>query len=106
MKLQIIQNTILELGDFKILLYLFFWPCHVAHGILVPQPGIKPGPRHWKHGILTTEAQGKSLGDVLEKLLALATTTLHQFLHIADFLFQIYDSICVAEFLFIYPCTF
>ena len=78
----------------------------MAHGTLVPQPGIEPGPWHWKHGILTTGPQGKSLGDVLEKLLALATTTLHQFLHIADFIFQIHDSICVAEFLFIYLCTF
>ena len=28
---------------FKItLFYLFFWPCHIAYGILVPWPGIKP----------------------------------------------------------------
>ena len=23
---------------------LFFWPCHVVCGILVPRPGIEPGP--------------------------------------------------------------
>ena len=33
----------------------FFWPCHAAYGILVPQPGIEPvppavevrSPNHW-----------------------------------------------------------
>ena len=25
----------------------FFWPCHVAYGILIPQPGIKPVPPAW-----------------------------------------------------------
>ena len=24
--------------------YFIFWPCHMACGILVPQPGIKPAP--------------------------------------------------------------
>ena len=24
--------------------FFFFWPRHVACGILVPQPGIEPGP--------------------------------------------------------------
>ena len=36
-------------------LFLFFWPCHMAFRILVPQPGIEPGspageawsPNHW-----------------------------------------------------------
>ena len=32
----------------------FFWQCHVACGILVPQPEIKPGPWQWKHQVLTT----------------------------------------------------
>ena len=27
--------------------FFFFWPCHVACRILVPQPGIEPGPYHW-----------------------------------------------------------
>ena len=26
------------------IIYLFFWPCRMACGISVPQPGIKPGP--------------------------------------------------------------
>ena len=37
------------------LLFFFFWPCHLACGILVPWPGIEPaplalkvwGPNHW-----------------------------------------------------------
>ena len=29
---------------FFFLLKKFFLPCHMAHGILVPQPGIKPTP--------------------------------------------------------------
>ena len=29
--------------------------------ILVPQPGIEPGPLQWKHGFLTTGPPGKSL---------------------------------------------
>ena len=26
------------------ILLLLFWPSHAAYGILVPQPGIEPGP--------------------------------------------------------------
>ena len=40
--------------------FFFFWPCHVAHGILVPQSGTEPCLLHWKHGVLTTESPGKS----------------------------------------------
>ena len=25
-------------------LFLYFWPCHEARGILVPRPGIQPAP--------------------------------------------------------------
>ena len=42
-------NSMLFKGLSVILLYyfilfLFFWPHHVACGILVPRPGIEPGP--------------------------------------------------------------
>ena len=30
---------------------LFFFPHHVACGILVPQPGIESHPQQWKHGV-------------------------------------------------------
>ena len=33
-------------------------------GILVPQPGIEPGPRQWKHQLLTTGLPGNSLDPV------------------------------------------
>ena len=39
--------------------FFFFWPCHAACGILVPQPGIKPVTPALK--VLTTGPQGKSL---------------------------------------------
>ena len=29
---------------FEPFFFFFFWPCHTACGILVPQPGIKPVP--------------------------------------------------------------
>ena len=41
-------------------LIYFFWPCHTACGILVPQPWIEPGPRQWKHRVLTTGPPGNS----------------------------------------------
>ena len=43
--------------------YLFLL-CHVACGILVPQPGIEPGPQQWKHNVLTTGSPGDSQGRV------------------------------------------
>ena len=36
----------------------FFWPHHTACGILVPRPGIKPGPQQWKRQVLTTGLPG------------------------------------------------
>ena len=30
--------------------YLFIWPCHMAYGILIPQPGIKLRPLEVKVG--------------------------------------------------------
>ena len=41
-------------------LFLFFWPCRVKHGILVPWPGIKLVPPAWEHRVLTTGLPGKS----------------------------------------------
>ena len=38
--------------SFKKLLIFISWPCHVACGILVPQPGIEPMP---------PEVEGQSL---------------------------------------------
>ena len=42
------------------LFFFFFWPCHVVCGILVPWPGIEPGPQQWKHWVLTTGPPGNS----------------------------------------------
>ena len=44
-------------------IFFFFWPCCVACGILVPQPGIAPVPLQWKHLVLTTGPPGNSPGD-------------------------------------------
>ena len=35
--------------------FLSFWPCHMACGILIPQPEIKPVPLQWKHRVLTLD---------------------------------------------------
>ena len=43
---------------FEIRIIFFFFPCHMACGILVPQQGIEP--LHWKHTVLTTGPPGKS----------------------------------------------
>ena len=40
----------------------FFWPCCIACGISVPQPGIESGPQQWKSRILTTGSPGNSWG--------------------------------------------
>ena len=40
--------------------FFFFGHTFVARGVLVPQPGIKPGPLPWKHVALTTGPPGKS----------------------------------------------
>ena len=41
-------------------LLLLFWPCQVAHGILVLQLGIKPEPLHWECRVSTNGPPGKS----------------------------------------------
>ena len=41
----------------------FFWPCHMACGILVPQPGIDPRSWQWKHLVLPTGPSENSLPD-------------------------------------------
>ena len=59
--------------------YSFFWPHHVACGILVPQPGIEPGslavkawsPNHW-----ITENSLKS-SDILSALMVHCWRTAH-----------------------------
>ena len=45
--------------------FFFFWPCHVACGILVPRPdqGSNPCPLHCKGGVLTTGPPGNSQGN-------------------------------------------
>ena len=45
-------------------LFVCFWPCHTACGILVPQLEIEPVPLHWKCRVLTTGLPGASLCDV------------------------------------------
>ena len=44
-------------------IFFFFWPCHTARRILVPQPEIKYValcPLQWKHIVLTIGSPGKS----------------------------------------------
>ena len=40
--------------------FFSFWTCCGACGILVPWPGIEPGPQWWKPRILTTRLSGNS----------------------------------------------
>ena len=40
--------------------YLSFWPYHIAFGILVPWPGIEPGPYQWKSWVLAPGPLGNS----------------------------------------------
>ena len=40
--------------------FFFFFLCHLACGILVPQTDIEPGPLHWKRRLLTTGPPRKS----------------------------------------------
>ena len=71
--------------------FLFvLWPCLMACGISVLQPGIEPGPRQWKHRILTTSPPGNSLmlGLSLFKfkfLPALLMDSSHLFVHFVFF---------------------
>ena len=46
--------------SFSFLFFFFSWPHHTACGILVPQTGIEPRPRQWKHQVLTTGPPGNS----------------------------------------------
>ena len=46
---------------------LFFFFCHTACGILIPQPGIKPCPLYWNHGVLTTGPPGKGCDHLLKE---------------------------------------
>ena len=71
------QNYMLKLvlilaqgSGFPMLLFIGGWGgvamgsgnlCHAACRILIPQPGIEPGPRQWKRWDLTTELPGNSL---------------------------------------------
>ena len=43
----------------------FFFFCCTACGILVPWPGIEPGPQQWEHWVLITGLPGNSLTVVL-----------------------------------------
>ena len=39
----------------------FFWPCHMARGILLPRPGMEPVSLQGKHGVPATGQPGNSL---------------------------------------------
>ena len=48
------SNSFLKLFLKRTIFFVFiftYWPHHVAHGILVPQPGMDPSPLQWKHGV-------------------------------------------------------
>ena len=47
------------------ILFLFVFGTVPACGILVPQPGIEPGPQQWKCWVLTTGLPGNSLHPIL-----------------------------------------
>ena len=40
----LLERLVFFLSVFYFLIFFLFWPCHVACGILVPWPGIEPGP--------------------------------------------------------------
>ena len=52
MALNIIGLNILvkrqRLSEWNFYFLFIFWPCHASCGILVPQPGIEPGPSAMK----------------------------------------------------------
>ena len=50
---------------FTVFFYFIFWLHHVAYRIVVPQPGIQPGPQQWKCWVLTTGPLGNSLAIIL-----------------------------------------
>ena len=58
-----LPQTLLFLWD--LLLFICFWPSCMACEILVPWPGIEPGPRQWECGVLTTGQPEKSLMGLL-----------------------------------------
>ena len=60
-------NSIYKLGhQVEILLFFLFFCLHpTAWRILVPWPGIEPGPCHWKRGVLTTGLPGNSWDPIL-----------------------------------------
>ena len=45
-------------GRGGIVVFGFFWPHCIVCGILVPRPGIEPGPQQWERQILTTRLPG------------------------------------------------
>ena len=45
----------------RVVFFSFFWPYCAACRILVPWPGIEPGPWQWKPQVLTTGPPGNSL---------------------------------------------
>ena len=53
------QLTTSPLALCRDLYSIFFWPYHVAGGILVPWLEIQPSPLAWEHRILTTGPPGK-----------------------------------------------
>ena len=52
-----VTTRLISLKRFIIYLFVHFWLCHMACGILVPQPGIILRPQHW---VLTTGLLGNS----------------------------------------------
>ena len=66
------KDVYLRINEVWHVLFLFtylllFFRC-ATHRILVPWPGIKLIPPHWKHRILTTRPPGKSLASFIFNL--------------------------------------
>ena len=59
-----------KFGNFSTIIFastfFFFWPCHAACGILVPQPGIEPTPPALEAQSLNNWTPGKSLQVLLK----------------------------------------
>ena len=65
-KKKVVTNLLIKEKKFLIFIYLFLLYC-TAYGILVPQPGIKCEPLHWKHRILTSGLPGSLKKQIKKK---------------------------------------
>ena len=65
-RMQLLGQIVSFLSTF--FFFFLFWPHHEAYGILVPWPGIVPGPWQWKLWVLTTGLSRNSLASLFKKM--------------------------------------